>query len=173
MFRLIKLVIWLPMLLASACAIGDAGTPTLAPPVTLMPPPEITFQGDCNVTHDLEMWLQISTQLRDQFLTLMNETAAKNKGEMRDGVLMMGALRDSMHQVVTPDCAVEIELALSDTINQAVTAFQAYINGDRPDLGDTIARVTERMEAITLIQDQLALRMETQLQQAQATAAAP
>lgn len=170
MSRLMKLVVILPLLL-SACAIGDTGTPTPVPPVTLAPPPQIAFQGDCNVTHDLEMWLQVSTQLRDQFLTVMNETAAKNKAEMREGVLTMGALRDAMNQVVTPDCAADTEMALSDAINEAVDAFLAYVNGDRPDLGDTVAKVTERIEQITTVQDTLSVRMETQIQQAQATTA--
>lgn len=162
------MVIWLPLLL-TACAIGDVSTPTAVPPVTIMPPPEITFQGNCNITHDLEIWLQITTQLRDDFLTAMNETAAKNKADMREGVLTMAAVRDAAHEVITPDCAANVETALSDTMNEAVSAFQAYYNGDRADLGDTVATATQRLEQITAVQNELVLRAEAQFEQALAT----
>ncbi len=169
MFKLTKAMALL--LLLAGCAIGETSTPTPPPPVTIVPPPEITFQGDCNVTHDLEMWLQVSTQLRDDFLTAMNETAAKSKNEMRDGILMMAAVRDAAHKIVTPDCAADVETTLSDTMNEAVSVFQAYFNDDRPDLGNTVATVTQRFEQITALQNELVVRMETQIQQAQATTA--
>lgn len=169
MSRHMKIMLLLPLLLA-ACAIGDVSSPTPVPPVTLMPPPEISFQGDCNVTPDLEMWLQITTQLRDDFLLAMNETAAKSKTEMHAGVLMMAAVRDAAYQVTTPDCTSEVELALSDTMTEAVNVFQAYVNGDRPDLGNAVAVATERFERIAALQQELELRLETQIWQEQETA---
>lgn len=171
MFRFMKIMLALPLLLA-ACAIGDVGSPpTAAPPVTFSAPPSITFQGSCNVNHDLEMWLQISTQIRDDFLTAMNAAAAKNKEEMRDDVLMMAAVRDAAHNIITPDCASDVELALTDTMTETVNTFQAYINGDRPDLGNTVATATARLEQITAIQNELTVRLETQFRQAEQTAA--
>lgn len=165
-----KFALVLPLLLA-ACAIGDAGNPTPAPPVTLIPPPEITFRGNCAATRELEMWLQVSTRLATDFLATMNNAAAQNRAEMREAVFTMAALRDSAHQTTTPDCAVDAEILLSDAMNKAILAFQAFVNGDRPDLGNTVAEVNDQIEQVIAIQNELILRMETQIRESLATTA--
>ncbi|NWG16585.1 MAG: hypothetical protein HXY41_08120 [Chloroflexi bacterium] len=169
MFWLKKIALLLPLLLA-ACAIGDTGNPTPAPPVTLMPPSEITFQGSCTATRELEMWLQVTTRLATDFLAAMNNAAAMNRADMREAVFTMAALRDSAHQATTPDCAVDAEILLSDAMNKAVLAFQAVVNGDRPDLGNTVAEVNDQIEQVIAIQNELILRMETQIRESLVTA---
>lgn len=167
MSRLINLLVILPLL--AGCAMGDSGTATLIPPVTLMPPPEITFRGSCDNTRDLEMWLQITTRLAGDFLQVMNDAAARNKAEMRDPLLAMAALRDSTHQAITPDCAVDSEILLSDAMNRAISAFQEYLNGVRGDLGSVIAETNDQIEQVIAMQNALMQRMDAQMQQALAT----
>jgi hypothetical protein len=173
MFWLRKAMILLALLL-TACSIGEEQSSTpAAPPLTLAAPPEITFQGDCNVTPELEQWLQITTRLAGDFYTLVNAAAALSREQVRDSIVQMSALRDALHQVVTPECAVDAEIILSDAMTQAVDAFQAYANGDRADLGNTVAEVTGKIEQAVAIQDELVVRLEAQFQQAQATITAP
>lgn len=164
------ILLMLPVMLA-ACALGDVSNPTPAPPLTLMPPPELRFEGDCNYTPSLEMWLQITTRLANDYLQLIKEAAVKNKAEMREAVLTLASLRDTTNQAVTPECAVDAQIILSDAMNTGVTTLQAYINGDRADLGSVVNDVTAQLEQAITIQNELILRMETQIQDALATAA--
>lgn len=163
-----KLILFLPLLLA-ACAIGDTGAATPAPPITMIPPPEMTFQGSCDTTRDLERWLQLTTRVAGSFLQVMNDAAVKNKAEMRDDLYTMAALRDSVHGAVTPDCAVDSEILLSDAMNRAVTTFQEYLNGQRADLGNLVAEINEQIERVMAVQTELTLRMDAQIQQALVT----
>ncbi len=165
-----KIIILLPLLLA-ACAMGDVNNATPLPPITLMPPSEITFQGDCNVTPVLEAWLQLSTRMAGEYLELFNEVVAKTKADMYDAVFTLAALRDTVYKMVTPDCAVDAQIILSDAMNTGVTALQAYVNGDRTDLGSAVTEVTDRIEQAIVIQNELILRMETQIRQALGTVA--
>ncbi|MBI5669747.1 MAG: hypothetical protein HZC41_17255 [Chloroflexi bacterium] len=167
MSRILKLLAVLPLL--AACALGDAGEATPAAPVTLLPPPEMTFRGSCDNTRDLELWLQITTRLASEFLQVMNDAAGRSKGEIREALSTMAALRDSTHQAVTPDCAVDSEILLGDAMNRAITAFQEYVNGARTDLGNTVAETNDQIEQVIAIQNELTLRLDTQLQQALAT----
>ncbi|HEX2906412.1 MAG TPA: hypothetical protein VHO69_06090 [Phototrophicaceae bacterium] len=170
-----KLVLLLPLLLLALAACAAAGvsvTDTPLPPLTLQPPPKITFSGACSLTSDLEAWLQTTSQLASEFLTQMTNAAAQERAAMRETVLTMAALRDSAHLIATPDCALETEIMLSDAMNQAVDMFQAYVNGDRVDLGNTVADVTDRLERVIAQQAELALQLEAQFRQEQAQATA-
>lgn len=155
--------------MASGCAMGDVSNTTPLPPITLAPPPALKLVGTCDDTKTLETWLQVTTELRTNFQTLMNTAAVKEKVEVYGDVINLAALRDSAFAVETPDCAAETGIKLSDTMSQAVTAFQAFSNGDTSDLGNTIPEVNAQIDLVAAAQAELISRMDAQFQQGQAT----
>jgi len=157
----------------TACALGDVSNATPPPPITLAPPPALNLVGTCDETKTLENWLQVTSELRASFQTQMNATAAKSKAEMYADVLELAALRDSSFEVATPDCAAETGIKLSDAMSQTVTAFQMYVNGDTPDLGNTIADMNGQIDQIAAMQNDLIDRMNTQFQQQREATTAP
>lgn len=156
-----KCVVILPLLLA-ACAISDVST-TPPPALTLNAPPSLNFSGNCNNSKDLENWLQITTGLVSDFQTTMNEAAGKNRSEAYQPTVALLALRDTAYVVSTPDCATDLELALSDAMNQAVTALQQFVNGTVSDVSSTIADINTRLDQITVSQNELIQRLNTQI----------
>jgi hypothetical protein len=151
--------------ITGGCAIGEVSNATSLPPITLAPPPALRLVGTCDDTKTLETWLQTTNDLRINFQTLMNTAAAKDKAAMYGDVINLAALRDSTFTVETPDCAAETGIKLSDTMSQAVTAFQSFANGDTPDLGNTITEVNMQIDAVAAAQFELISRMEAQFQQ--------
>jgi len=156
----------------TACALGDVSNATPLPPITLAPPPALNLVGTCDDTKTLENWLQVSTTLRDNFQTQMNAAAAKSKAEMSVDIPGLAALRDSSFEAATPDCAAEAGIKLSDTMSQAVTAFQRYVNGETPDLGNTVVDINGQIDQISVMQNDLIERMNTQFQQQRTPTAA-
>jgi len=172
MMSKLKFALYLMLIgVLNACALGDAINVSPLPPVTLAAPPALNLVGVCDDTKNLETWLQISTVLRDNFQTKMNTAAVKSKADMLVDVLSLAALRDSAFAAATPDCAAETAMKLGDTMNQAISAFQLYLNGSAPDLGNTITATNEQMDGVAAAQNDLIDRMTTQFQQQQATAA--
>lgn len=161
-----RYLLLLPLLLA-ACALGDTPNPTSAPPITLAPPPTLTFSGNCESTPELDNWLQTTNFLVSDFLTLINDTAALERGQMYESVLRLAALRDQASLTATPDCAQVVQELLNAAMNVAVDTFQAYVNGESPDLGKTVADVSNQLETVMAMQQELIARLETQYQQQQ------
>ena len=160
--------------LLSACALGDVVVNTTPlPPITLAPPPALNLVGSCDDTKALETWLQVSTELRENFQTQMNAAAAKNKNDMYADIVNMAALRDSSFGVATPDCAADAGMKLSDAMNQAVTAFQSYFNGDAPDLGNSVVNINNQLDSVQAAQIELIKQMDTQFQQQLLATATP
>jgi hypothetical protein len=151
--------------ITAGCALGEVSNVTPLPPITLAPPPALKLVGTCDDTKMLETWLQATSELRINFQTLMNTAAAKDKVAMYEDVINLAALRDSTFAVETPDCAAETGIKLSDSMSQAVTAFQSFTNGDTPDLGNTITEVNAQIDAIAAAQIELISLMEAQFQQ--------
>jgi hypothetical protein len=151
--------------LLSACALGDVAETTPLPPITLAPPPALNLVGSCTDVKALETWLQVSSELRDSFQTQMNAAAAKDRTELYTDVLNLAALRDSSFSVATPDCASELGMKLSDAMSQAVTAFQTFVNGDAPNLGNTVVDINTLLDAVQVAQLELITQMMTQFEQ--------
>jgi hypothetical protein len=151
----------LPLLLA-ACALGDTPSPTPAPPITLAPPPTLTFSGNCESTPELDHWLQTTSFLAADFLTLVNDTAALDPGQMYDSVLRMAALRDQVSLTATPDCAQVVQELLNSAMSVAVDTFQTYANGQSSELGTEVANVSNQIETVMAMQQELIARLEAQ-----------
>jgi len=168
-----RMVVFLVVLTCtlSACALGDVEVETTPlPPITLEPPPALNLVGNCDDTKSLETWLQVSTELREEFQTLMNTTAAKNKNEMFADIQSMAALRDSGFSVATPDCAADAGLKLSDAMNQTVAAFQTFFNStDASSLESIVVDINYKLDSVQATQIELIKRMNTQFQQQLAT----
>lgn len=171
MSTLKKVGLLLPlMLIVSACALNEVSPVTPPPAMTLNPPPSLIFTGKCENTKDLETWLQITTGLIAQFQTRMNEAAGKDRNEAYPITLELVEVRNAAYGVATPDCASDAQLILSDAMNQAVGALQAYVNGTASDTVGIIAEVNNRLDQVTASQAELINRVNTQIQnQVQAT----
>lgn len=159
-----RLSFTLPLLLA-ACALGDVANPTPIPPITLAPPPTITFQGSCDATPELDRWLQTTFFLAGDFLTEMNNVAALERAQIFDGVLRLAAIRNQVSLTPTPDCAQAVQELLSAAMNTAVDTLQGYVNGDIQELGSTIADVSNQIEVVQAMQQELMARLEAQYQE--------
>jgi hypothetical protein len=149
----------------SGCALGEVSNATPLPPITLAPPPALRLAGTCDDTKILETWLQVTSELRTNFQTLMNIAAAKDKVAMYEDVINLAALRDAAFAAETPDCAAETGIKLSDTMSQAVLAFQLFANGDATDLGNTVTETNTQLDTIAAAQTELITRMDAQFQQ--------
>lgn len=139
--------------------------PTI-PPLTLAPPPETMFGGDCIGTQALNDWLQISSFTASDFLAQVNTTATLPRAEVSIPVRRMVALRDNTANQPAPDCATEAQLVLVDAMNTAIEGFQKYINGDIPALTDLVADVNSKMDRVFALQNQLIAQLDTQFRQA-------
>jgi len=150
----------------SACSIGDSpeAMMTQVPPVTLNPPPTTVFAGNCELTPDLNAWLQNSVFIRRDFLDSLYGAALMQPVEMRNEVLRMASLRDQMSLLPAPDCAADAHLIMVAAMTQAVDAFQAFANGDSQSLGNTVVDVRAQIDTAIAIQDELTLRLEQQYQ---------
>ncbi|MBZ0279686.1 MAG: hypothetical protein K8L97_03020 [Anaerolineae bacterium] len=159
--------IWLlvlPILLA-ACAIGDVPNQVTAPPqLTIPAAPTLNLAGNCNNTRELEMWLQITTQLVSDFQTTMNTAAAKTASNAYEDVLRLSKLRESAYQVAAPDCAADAQVQLTDTMSKAVDAFQAYVNGQSTSVATIITELNGQFDQVITVQDDLLARMNAQIQ---------
>jgi hypothetical protein len=145
--RILPFLLLVPLLVA--CALQD--TPTVSPP------PPIT-----DSTPELDHWLQATSFLAADFLTLVNDTAALDRSAMYESVLRMAALRDQTSLTATPDCAQVVQELLNAAMNVAVDTFQAYSNGESPDLGAAVADVSNQIETVMAMQQELIARLEAQ-----------
>jgi hypothetical protein len=157
----------------AACALTDVSNNATPPPaLTLNAPPSLNLSGSCDQTKNLENWLQITTGLVSSFQTKMNEAAGMNRNDAYAPTLELVAMRDSTYVAVTPDCATDLELSLSDAMNRAVLALQEYVNGASKDISSAIAEANTHFDQITASQNALIQRLQTQIrnQSQQATA---
>jgi hypothetical protein len=143
------------ILLLAACALGDTSTPTPVPP--------LTFAGDCAYTPDLEIWLQVTTQLANDFLTQLNTSDMNDRSAARETVIRLAEMRTAAHQIQTPDCASDVQITLSDAMNRAVVAFQAFANGENTSLDSAVAQARGQIEQVIAQQNDLIARLESQL----------
>jgi hypothetical protein len=169
-----KLAILLLPLVLAACAAGDVpATPSPVPPVTIPPPPTLTFGGKCDNTHELESWLQTTSMLLSDFQTQMNQAAAQNRNEASVTVVGLSKLRDSAYEVAAPDCAADLQLKMSDAMNKAVAVLEKFANGGDADVGATVAEVNTEIDTVSAAQKDLMKRMDTQYQNQALTPSAP
>jgi hypothetical protein len=163
----VRFLIGLGLLLAG-CGLGE--TPGATPlPLTVNAPPPVVVAGDCNLTPELEAWLQTSVQLREDFRLILDTAQAQPRADVRDSVLRMIELRDALNATVTPDCAQEAQLLLSTAMGQAITVFQEFNNGTRDSIGSVVNEVSVQIEAAGAIQDELQIRMDQQYRDRAAT----
>jgi len=162
-----KYLFLLVLPLLAACALADTPTLSPPPPITLVPPPTLTFSGNCDSTPELDHWLQTTSFLAADFLTLVNDTAALDRSQMYEPVLRMAALRDQTSLTPTPDCAQAVQELLNSAMNVAVDTFQAYANGKALDLAARAADVSNQIETVMGMQQELITRLEAQYRQEQ------
>ena len=157
-------LILLPIMLA-ACAINDSGTKLNVPPITLNAPAALVVEGNCNITGELEAWLQVTVPTREEFQSRLEEAAAKNAEDVRDDTLYLAGLRDTVAKTHTPDCGAEIQGVLVKAMVGGVEAIQAYFNHTLPsDLNTALAEPRKGLSQVTSIQNDLITRMKSQYQ---------
>jgi hypothetical protein len=159
--------LWLILLMMTitGCAINDSASKPAAPPITLPPAPTTVLAGTCDVTPELEDWLQVTVPLREQFQTRLNEAAAKNAVDVHDDTLYLAGLLDAVTRVATPDCGVEVQRVLTSAMSQAVTAMQAYYNHTLSgDLNSALDGPLKGLSQAAAVQNDLITRMKNQYQ---------
>lgn len=167
-----KIVQRLPLLMAllvSACAVANIPDATDSPPITLEAPPTPVVGGNCEVSSDLEQWLQAVYYIRTDFSSTMNNAANQTRSQMYDEVLYLVELRNAVSARPAPDCAVNLQQALVATMQEIIETFQAYANGDLENLGNRVTEFNARLDQITAMQDQLVIRLEDQIENASQT----
>ncbi|MBZ0301006.1 MAG: hypothetical protein K8J31_14760 [Anaerolineae bacterium] len=157
----------IPMLLLTACALGEGPSPTPPPPLTVGPPPTLTFSGDCVVSRELADWLQYSTYYVTRFTELLTQAGSKRAGEMYEDVVMMSRMRDDFGGIATPDCAEPAQRLIVVTMTRAIESFQAYVNGESSSLDNTVAEALGQFDQVNVIQKDLNTRLEAQLREQQ------
>ncbi len=156
-------IVLLPLCLA-ACAINDNSKPT-ALPITLNAPPDTVLEGNCEITGELEAWLQVTTRTRQDFQARLDEAAAKNADDVHDDTLYLVALRDTVAGTTTPDCGVEVQEVLTDAMTGAVAAMQGYFNKTlATDLATALSEPQKGLNQAEAIQNELITRMRNQYQ---------
>lgn len=156
-------IVLLPLCLA-ACAINDTSKPT-ALPITLNAPPVTVIEGTCEITGELEAWLQVTTRTRQDFQARLDEAAAKNAADVHDDTIYLASLRDTVAATTTPDCGAEVQEVLNVAMSGAVTALQAYFNGTlTTDLATALGEPQQRLNQAEALQNELITRMRNQYQ---------
>lgn len=150
------------LLFLTSCALAEGVTPTPAPPITLAAPPPLTLEGDCTTTPELDHWLQSTELFVSQFMNTLNSAANKTRGALFEDVVLMSRLRDVTSELVAPDCVVPTHLLTVETMNTVVENFQAYANGDREGLGNTVPEAISQFDRIIAGQNDLKARLEMQ-----------
>jgi hypothetical protein len=135
------------------------------PPLTIEPPPTLTFAGDCNVDRDLADWLEYSTFYAGEFVELVSAAAAKSAAEMYDDVALMGRMRADFSGVAAPDCAQAAQELMVGAMSRAVDGFQSFINRENSSLGSTVADTLGQFDRVIALQNELMSRLEAQLQE--------
>lgn len=162
-FSRIGVIVLLPFCLA-ACAINDTAKPT-APPITLNAPPITVIEGNCEITGELEEWLQVTTRTRQDFQARLDEAAAKNAPDVHDDTLYLVALRDTVANTTTPDCGVTVQEVLITSMSGAVAALQGYYNGTlTSDLATALTEPQQGLNQAQGLQNELITRMRNQYQ---------
>ena len=152
-------------LIATGCAINDATPRQQEPPITLKAPAPLVQEGTCDLTVALEGWLQVTVPVRQQFQSRLSEAAAKNADDVHDDTLYLAGLLDTVARVHTPDCGVEVQNILTNSMSGAVKALQAYFNHTLSgDLNSALAEPLKGLSQVTAIQNELITRMKNQYQ---------
>lgn len=163
MFRKLRGCLVGAVLVLAACA-SSQSQETPPPPLTLSAPPTSQFSGTCDITPELEAWLQTTTFMRDDFLQLLDSAANKHRSDAYMDVMTMVDTRDKVSGMTVPDCANEAQLLLLDAMNKAIEAFQTFVNGQSVDLNAAVADAKKRIGVVQVIQDELMKRMDDQYQ---------
>lgn len=159
---------WIFCLLLSAmltaCAIGDVPAQVTVPPQLTVPAaPSLNFIGSCSNTRELEAWLQVTTRLVTDFQATMNAAAAKTAVLVYEDVVTLIQMRDSAHLAATPDCAADAQLQLTDAMNKAVGAFQAYANGQSSSITTVVTELNTELDEVIATQNSLLAQMNAQI----------
>lgn len=159
------LVLFILPLSLAACAINDSGIKATLPPITLNAPPALVVEGNCDITNELEQWLQVTVPTRQKFQSRLEEAAAKNAADVHDDTLYLAGLRDTVANTHTPDCGAEIQGVLVKAMVGGVEALQAYFNHTlTSDLNTALAEPRKGLSQAEAIQNDLINRMKNQYQ---------
>ena len=150
-------------LFLASCALGDTAPRTPPPPVTVSPPPTITFSGDCEVNRELSDWLEYSTFYVGKFVDLISAAGAKPSDAVYDDVVLMGRLRGDFSSVPVPNCAEPVEGMILTAMSGAIDGFQSYANGDSDSVSNLVADTLRQFDLVTAGQQGLNAQLETQL----------
>lgn len=152
------------LVVLSACAINDASQSTLAP-ITLNAPPETVISGQCDITGELEAWLQVTARTRQDFQNRLDEAVAKNPNDVRDDIMYLVALRDTVAATTTPDCGVEVQNILTRSMSEVVTVLQGYFNKTlSTDVTSALSNAQQGLNQAEALQNDLIARMKAQYQ---------
>ncbi len=112
------------------------------PPLTFEPIANVIISGDCNITSDLETWLQAAEFRVEAFTTFIQDSQEKNRAQLRSEVIQIANVLNSVGDTPAVDCAVDINEQLRQAMTTTLGLYQSYINLERDDL-ETIQRLSE------------------------------
>jgi hypothetical protein len=154
----------LPILLGLVITNCGGGEDVTLVPLTFEAPPTPYIQGDCNLTSDLDGWLQSAEFWTLEFASFLDNSTQKGRNEIYADVERIGQIVVVMSERPAPDCAESAQTLLLAAMMSTSNAFQEYINADRNDLTAIIEESRTRLGVATAAQSELKIRLESQYQ---------
>ncbi len=124
-------VVLVTSILLAACGGSEPATPfATLPPVTVAPPQSIQYVPGCTVT-DLENWLEITYYLVGDYVSLTNQADNRSREEIQAEMPHITSLRNTLLAVPVPEaCAAEAQQIIIAMLDDTLTAYQNYANGE-------------------------------------------
>jgi hypothetical protein len=156
-----KISFLLPILLGFVIASCGGGEDATLVPLTFEAPPTPYIQGDCNLTGDLDGWLQSAEFWTLEFESFLDTATQKGRNEIYNDVERIGQIVVVMSERPAPDCAESAQTLLLAAMMSTSSAFQEYINADRNDLTAIIEESRTRLGVAIAAQAELKIRLES------------
>lgn len=144
---------------------GGVGGDDTSQPLVLTPPGDLTQDGICEDTVLLEDWLQSTEFYQMSYIDLLQNAPGQSRTELYPQVANLNDELVNYAAMPAPDCAAEVQAAILTVMQTTLTNLQAYVNGDREDLGLIIEQAQTQFSASRPGFDLLILQMEQQYRQ--------
>lgn len=151
-------------ILLGGCALSEDPVLTPPPPLTIMPGPTPILAGACELTRDLNEWLQASTFYAAEFGARLNAMSNQGRGTIYAYVQELAEMRNALSAVPAPDCTHTLHQLLLTTMDRAISTYQAFANGEVEQIGGTLSEVIGQLDRVAAGHAELTARLQAQFE---------